>query len=371
MKKSTQNLRSRRKHFFCCLRKCHHKNLIVIPLGIPGLPRVVDALSTIMWPSMVQSQSTTKRKSKARELLDWAREEEEEDGLRALVDSGRPNDDHSTSDSAEAQKKSRMQKEMEELERWLQEDEVIRASGDPWVDMANIDDGRSLVSPLGVNDSPVGMQSSFPEPWKTTDSAQQSGFDDDFTVFVSAPAPTTADAGSFASGRSSPNNASYDSDRLDPMFTGASYRSLGSVSDFGESREHGNDDPELPSDAEIQATSARIFGSTLSTSASPQPSLSRNLTAHLRKPTSPDSVSTPMPTSTSFSNSDDLASDEEEDYEVGNFDLSRVLNTLQNMKEEIAGMENEDERRRAAARAALGLVYGLERQGNDDDGGPM
>jgi hypothetical protein len=37
------------------------------------------------------------------------------------------------------------------------------------------------------------------------------------------------------------------------------------------------------------------------------------------------------------------------------------------MKEEISGMESEEERRRAAARAALGLVYGLERHGDDDE----
>ena len=41
------------------------------------------------------------------------------------------------------------------------------------------------------------------------------------------------------------------------------------------------------------------------------------------------------------------------------FDLSRVFSALQGMKDEIAGMEDEDERRRAAARVALGLVYGL------------
>ena len=32
------------------------------------------------------------------------------------------------------------------------------------------------------------------------------------------------------------------------------------------------------------------------------------------------------------------------------------------MKEEIAGMEDEEERRRAAARVALGLVYGLRKE---------
>ena len=316
-------------------------------IGIPGLPRVIDALSTIMWPSMIQSQQTQNRKSKARELLDWAREEEEDDGLRALVmESQIPG-------GGSGDKKSRMQREMEELERWLEGEEELRATdGDPWV---NVSTTGNLVDPLGMTTSPMGMDSpqAITMPWTAMESVsesqttQQSGFDDDFTVFVSAPAGP--------SGRSTPN-VSFDSDMLDPVHTGASYRSLGSVSDFGDHR----DEDDLPSEAEIQATSARIFGPTLSSSAS----LTPTSTSH-PAPLSPS----PFSTSTSFSHSDDGGhkSEDEEDYEVGNFDLSRVLNALQTMKEEISGMENEDERRKAAARAALGLVYGLERQGDDDD----
>ena len=74
-----------------------------------------------MWPSMVRSTSTSVRKSKAHELLDWAYEEEDEDGLRAIVDQDRV-------DSINNDEKSRMQKEMEQLERWLQEDEPDRKS---------------------------------------------------------------------------------------------------------------------------------------------------------------------------------------------------------------------------------------------------
>ena len=60
--------------------------------------------------------------------------------------------------------------------------------------------------------------------------------------------------------------------------------------------------------------------------------------------------------------------DDPDDYEMAPFDLSRVMSALQGMKEEIAGMENEDERRKAAAKVALGLVYGLEaeRRGDGD-----
>ena len=51
---------------------------------------------------------------------------------------------------------------------------------------------------------------------------------------------------------------------------------------------------------------------------------------------------------------------DDSDGEVGPFDLSQVMNVLQEMKSEISGMDSEEERRKAAARVALGLVYGLE-----------
>lgn len=319
-----------------------------------------------MWPTMVQSQSTTNRKSKARELLDWAREEEENDGLRALVGDADSSRDLSDGDSeiytfdnpmlkppgAGADKKSRMQKEMEELERWLEDDEAVHADEDPWANIAA--NARTLTDLLAMTTSPLDIER--PQPWTNNEAGLEmpphSGFDDDFTVFVSAPAVSI-------SGRSTPS-ASFDMDRLEPMHTGASYRSLGSVSDFGEVRAEDEDDIDLPSEAEIKATSSRIFGSSLLPR---PPPLNRTATA---RPVSPaQQTAKPFSSSTSFSSSDGHASDdensEEGDYEVGNFDLSRVLSALQNMKEEISGMDNEDERRKAAARAALGLVYGLER----------
>ena len=59
---------------------------------------------------------------------------------------------------------------------------------------------------------------------------------------------------------------------------------------------------------------------------------------------------------------DSFGNSEDDDFELGAFDLSRVLSALQGMKEEIAGMSDEDERRKAAARVALGLVYGLRKE---------
>ncbi|KAG8799487.1 hypothetical protein FRC17_007129, partial [Serendipita sp. 399] len=50
----------------------------------------------------------------------------------------------------------------------------------------------------------------------------------------------------------------------------------------------------------------------------------------------------------------------DKDEDPGDFDLGSIMGALQNMKEEIAGISNEEEKRKAAARVALGLVWGLE-----------
>ncbi|KAF7985561.1 hypothetical protein HWV62_3825 [Athelia sp. TMB] len=334
--------------------------------GVPGLPRVIDALSTIMWPTMVQSQATTARKSRARELLDWARDEEEDDGLRALVDPIDEDNDTTVASSPLVDKgiKSRMQREMEELERWLEDEEALRATEDPWILPSN---EQSHEDPLGIAESPLGLRppTGSISAWvsHTGESSASSGFDDDFTVFVSAPPAESRmpqPVVEVPSGRSTP-----DTDLLNPMHTGASYRSLGSVSDFGgniSTEDPLDDDEGLPSEEEIQATSARIFGSSLAPNSLPHSAVPR---ASAGRAISPSQVT---PTAASFPDSAAFfagSEDEDEDYEMGNFDLSRVLNALQSMKEEISGMDDEQARRKAAARAALGLVYGLERQDSE------
>ncbi|KZP33400.1 hypothetical protein FIBSPDRAFT_1035984 [Athelia psychrophila] len=334
-------------------------------IAVPGLPRVIDALSTIMWPTMVQSQSTTARKSRARELLDWVRDEEEDDGLRPLVN---PSDEAgavttSSSSLADNGIKSRMQREMEELERWLEDEEGLRATQDPWIVPSN---EKSLEDPLSTTDSPLdlhhrpeGSISSW--AYHTGEASASSGFDDDFTVFVSAP-PAEPSAPQpitdVPSGRSTP-----DTDMLNPMHTGASYRSLGSVSDFGgntSAEEHQGDDEGLPSEDEIRATSARIFGSSLSPSLLPPQALPPTGAPRATSPPQATPTAASFPTSATF-----FPESEDEEYDMGEFDLSRVLNALQAMKEEISGMGDEDARRKAAARAAMGLVYGLERQDSE------
>ncbi|KAH9936641.1 uncharacterized protein B0H18DRAFT_974812 [Fomitopsis serialis] len=315
--------------------------------GIPGLSRVLDALSTIMWPSLVQSESTRTRKSRARELLDWARDEEGDDGLRALIPGSASAGDISFSSDADVDgpepRKSRMQREMEELERWLADEDRERQAADAqaWIAV----------------ERDVPLQSSawqdMPTPSIRTPTAETLtlGFDDDFTEFVSAPSPAV-------SARS--HHSGLDVDHLIPQHTGASYRSLASVSDFGGEGEHmfvpdidesaiskpTEDDPDLPSRAEVLATSRRIFGTER-----PAPS----------PPTSAPPMSSHV---TDESHSSDH--DDDDDFGMSAFDLPRVLSALQGMKEEIAGMTDDAERRKAAARVALGLVYGLQLDGADD-----
>ncbi|PCH39985.1 hypothetical protein WOLCODRAFT_68879 [Wolfiporia cocos MD-104 SS10] len=302
--------------------------------GIPGLPRAIDALSTIMWPTIVQSESTRNRKSRARELLDWAREEEEEDGLRALIsgdDSAHAHDDADpgADTSTTAVRKSRMQREMEELERWLADEEGRREREEAhaWVGWSS--------APTPTIQTP------------TVDGVPHLRFDDDFTEFVAAPSPASAQ-------QLAQSLSPFDADMLVPMHTGASYRSLASVSDIGSDHhatdgDGDGDDPDLPSQAEIAETSRRIFGSAFPL---PVPDISR--------------PSASAETASAHGSDDGHAfdhHDDDDEFEMSAFDLSRVLSALQGMKEQISGMEDEGERRKAAARVALGLVYGLQADG--------
>jgi hypothetical protein len=261
-----------------------------------------------MWPSMSQTSSTTNRKSRARELLDWARGEEAEDGFRSLLQT-----ENETDDSAPGppNRKSRMQKEMDEFQRWLEEDENQRAHQDPWV--KRDEQGTPFAESLPT---PTVPEFNFEQP--------HNGFEDDFDEYVGTPI-----------GVDSP----LETNRLAPMHTGASYMSLasdntgdGSSGGF-ETLGDGGDGSDLPSHEEVEETSKRIFGNTF----------------------------TP-----SFSSSSSEAGHEGED-EFSTFDLSRVFSALQVMKEEISGIGDDEARRKAAARVALGLVYGLQPDRSDAD----
>jgi len=291
----------------------------------------------------------------------------------------------------------------------------------PWVTTPlsiSIDDNMKA-DPMSMSPTDMGSLTPFgtkgPSAAGDDEGRQVSlGFEDDFTVFVSAPAtgprsqqqpngkakPFSLDLGDAAFG-----NAEMDPDVPTPTASGMSmksglmstqatagltsagglttaglvsagpesahgyvsglglgsrlgkssaYRSLGSVSDFGESdAEEGQDvyevleddnadehyadsgtssnddeDPDLPSQEEVRSAARRIFGAELSEK--------------------------------SLDPSDHLQTEANDADDGRPFDLEKVLGALQGYKTKIASMSDEEERRKAAAKVALGLVYGLE-----------
>lgn len=292
--------------------------------GIPRISRVLDALSTILWPSMETKTKADKNlRQKDREFLDWA-QSSQDDRYSAL-------EEPSTSSGTESFGGARNRvREMQELARWLEEDDSFGRS-DPW---------RTAAS-TAVSLSPTSMEI---ETGKLPDG--HLGFDDDFTGFVSAPAVDPPD--SHDNGSGTRNMSSL----LPPH--GDLYWSLGSVSDFGDSddgkqEKDSEDEDDVPTQEEIRATSSRIFGiaQTAVTETGPgSPSGFRSDGITLTE---------------TFSFDSELETGRDDDsYEMAPFDLSKVIGTLEEMKAEIGRMENEGERRKAAARVALGLVYGLE-----------
>lgn len=252
---------------------------------ISSFPRILDALSTIMWPSMQSSASS--KPSRAHEY--------------AFFDLGESSGSFDMSDDELVVKRPstgpagqlRAQKQMAELARWLEEDveEETRRQrkADPW---RNQVDDASVQSPTEIEFQLDGNRMKF---------------DDDFTSFVSAPPLSSS-------------TSTVDSTGLSSSFAGSLYHSLGSQSDLGV-KEDDEDQNYLPSEEEVLKTAGEIFGTT------------------------------DLPETFRFEDADD---------QFAPFDLSRVFDALQAMKAEIANIDNEDERRKAAAKVALGLVYGLE-----------
>ncbi|KAJ7459935.1 hypothetical protein FB451DRAFT_1272061 [Mycena latifolia] len=284
--------------------------------GIPGLPRVLDALSTIMWPSM-QAQSNPKSSGLpqlARRDFDWAQSSQDDfSPLGGLV------------------RGVSKQQETEVLTRWLEEGDGVSSREDPW---------RSAVDSRAVSASPTGMDA---PPSIFSEGGTEFGFDDDFTVFVSAPLePKGPEDEDF-------EDDSFDSPtRLGPPDASPLYLSLGSALDLQEVDEpkavpaEEDVDEDLPTDAEIEAMSERIFGGPLRAKT-------------VGDAPNPDAV--PL----------DADAGVDSEYDMAAFDLSRVMNALEGMKAEIASMEDEGERRKAAAKVALGLVYGLEADAGIDE----
>lgn len=269
----------------------------------------------------------------------------------------------------------RMQRELEELERWLDEDTL---SGD--ADARSADGGDEAVLWSTVVTPGTLSPSSSCFLGESRPATPKAGFDDDFTSFVSAssassagiprpssnsstspsrfpPLASTSFSSTFSfnsasSGRSTPvldDIASSDATHLAP---GESYKSLGSVSDFGDpdkesvnlSNNSDDEGEDMPSRVEIAETSRRIFG-TIPLSLSPtQERGGEGLTLAA------------LPSRGYLGEELEV---EMTDANLEHFDLQGVLGALQGLKEEIAGMPDK-ERRKAAARVALGLAYGLD-----------
>lgn len=164
-----------------------------------GLSRAVDALSTIMWPSMIRHAPSSKGIMKMPPMSSIPGELERELASFRDYDAS----------------KSNRQLEMEKLERWLQ-------MGSDGEDEGGFDTETMRISLESPLDDPWTMGSSL---FSTNRASSKSGFDDDFADFVSAP-PLTR-----------PKGATNVSGGLEE-----------------------DSDLELPSEVDIKSTAARIFG---------------------------------------------------------------------------------------------------------------
>ena len=307
---------------------------------VQGLSRVVDALSTIMWPTMVRNNNIVsgKRESELRpSLFDFddgddvllAADDDEEATLAALMEAD------AVDQGAPQTRTSRVRREMQALERWLVENEelherefggadgddddddgdedrehehddscgdapsssppppsvrVSAASAAPGLHAAPIDDPWTAFSPTPTStQTPTQSTSLASHTISITTAARSSGFDDDFSAFVSAPVVSIAG----------------DDTGDDDLGVGGGYEALDDVDiDDGD----------------------------------PRPSISGQ-------------------------RSDDRAAS------LGDvpFNLPVILNALQTIREDVAGIKDEAERRATTARFASEFVY--KRLGVDDGDG--
>jgi hypothetical protein len=353
-----------------------------------------------MWPSMIQAPTTHTRKSRgAHDLFTWGRSSSSADDLRAILRTG----------SAEDEDMRRH--EVEELERWLQDDPVRTPTAatshfEVTPPSSGFDDdfGSFMSSkpskPIGatgvpsVTMSPTHLDGSlaFPSHADRSLSASMSALSlDSHYDFSAANKSSASVSGSVHSDHSDDELWHHDED---PSFSYAQIHDDSTDAHSRHADEHS--DADLPSHAEIEATSRRIFGS----GASPPPrnpfapprrssaSASASATANVPSAESPSKTTTfstsiiptwtppaqPDPSSPrerkifrgvfGSGPGDDLGIQrvDSEGSEDAPFDLNRVFSALQGMKEEISLLDDEEERKRAAARVALGLVYGLERE---------
>jgi hypothetical protein len=385
---------------------------------VQGLSRVVDALSTIMWPTMVRKQANNitsgKRANELRpSLFDFddddddnilLADDDEEATLAALMEAD------AVDQGAPQTRASRMRREMQALERWLVENEELHEREFGGAD--GVDDGDdgdedhdedrdyehggsggdpppppsvrvSASAVPGVHTAPVD------DPWATSTTSnptststqtpthsaalashsisitnpRSSGFDDDFSAFVSAPAAPAAvsiagDTAATAkitpaSTTASASEPIADARRLYthtqlllPSHTGDSIRSIRSVmsdlsiSDTGDGHDLcvGGGYEALDDISNGSLNFSPEHGDVDVDDGDPRPSISGQ-------------------------RSGDRAAS------LGDvpFNLPNILNALQTIREDVAGIEDEAERRATTARFASEFVY--KRMGVDDGDG--
>ena len=399
---------------------------------VQGLSRVVDALSTIMWPTMVRKQASNnisgKRGNELRpSLFDFGGDgdddillvgdDDEEATLAALMEAD------AVEQGAPQTRASRMRREMQALERWLVENEELHErefGGADDVDGDGDDDGdededeardrdnehgdssgdalpppppappsvqvSASVAPgpgmsvraAPVDDDPWAASSpSNPTSTSSTQTATQSttiashsisvttprasGFDDDFSAFVSAPAAHAASVAgdhSTAAAKTTPASTTTsapiaDARRLHtdtqtrlllPSHTGGSIRSSRSaISDLSIS-DTGYDDLGVGVGGGYEALDDISNGSF---DFSPE----QGGDVDINDPGDPR-----RPSGDRAAGLGDVP-----------FNLPNILNSLQTIREDVAGIEDEAERRATTARFASEFVY--KRMGVDDNGG--
>jgi len=273
------------------------------------------------------------------DVLHTEEEHGEEEILAALMEAD-------AADSGVPQTRaSRMQTEMAALERWLIENEELHeaergesiCSSPTAIDEDGNDDKNDDDDALPV----LAVCTSSGDPWLSHDSSAPpiiqrggatAGFDDDFSAFVSAPAVSisTAAAASTPASAFAPTAAvahdllSLSAPMLLPSHTGGSYRSLRSgTSGFASDLEdHGG--YEALGDSNSFFSPEHEFDAA-DVGADPRTSVGRGFGS-------------------------------EHAHHVP-FDLTNILSSLETMREGVAGIEDEVQRRAATARFASEFVF--------------
>jgi hypothetical protein len=320
---------------------------------VPGLPRVVDALSTIMWPSMVrrgQDSGDRAHKGKVPPLTSpfdfdvLHAEEGEEEILAALMEAD------AADTGAPLTRASRMQKEMASLERWLIENEEMHEAelGQSMsLSPTNIDEGGDDDEDDDDDNAlqvPV-VRTTSGDPWLSHDrnattqcEGATPGFDDDFSAFVSVPADSASAVSAPKVTSAAPSAHGLlgaPAQMILPSHTGGSYRSLRSAaSGFPSDIDDGHAGYEALDDRSSFFSPEHEFGEA-------------EAEADLRTPGGQRLGGERVGLTDASAP----------------FDLTDILTSLQTMREDVAGIEDEAQRKATTARFASEFV--LQRMGVD------